>query len=622
MPYCDRRADSASPRGTATADGPRARCRSRAPRSGTAGRRQRRGDGRMRQQRASPVLLDEFYAEVAGRARDAGVQLPHKIRLQDAHPDGNGRRSRTLAEVYEDTDYEFRKRLGQFATPPAIAEFMVSYGLGRNVKSVLDPACGIGVFLDKLLEAGSKARLYGIDVDPMMINACYLDMQTRHGAPAARRLRLLNADYLAGSAGVPQADFLVCNPPYVNFHGFDRELTVRVGHETGARLSKLTNLYALFMLKAPGSVVEGGTMVFITPAEFFYTGYGRAVKSFMVENLTLDAFVTFDFARTVFDNALTTSTISIMTNKKPAAGHRTAFVTTKGSLEGVRRAIEGHPRKGVRVRLVRQDSMDPGSKWQNYLAGASPTGGPGCASLVPLSREADVKRGIASGSNDFFTLADFERAQWKIEDRFLAPVVSRAKQSEGYEITRGRMKQLAAAGHKVHLLYCTGPPSANLRRYIRDGERRGINKRYLCRHRTPWYSTETRRPAPILATVFSRDNMRFIHNKAKCLNLASYHGVYPHYGSSKMIKALLCYLNSVHCTAVQKTARREYGDGLHKFEPGDLLQLPVLPVSRLDAGTVSELALLFDRTCGGARGARERADRRVAEVIASLGPRG
>ena len=477
----------------------------------------------------------------------------------------------------------------------------------------------IGIFLDKLLEAGSAAALYGIDIDPMMVNACHLDVRTKHGASAARRLRLLNADYLAGGAGIPPVDFLVCNPPYVNFHGFDREAISRVGREAGARLSRLTNLYALFMLKAAGSVRRGGRMVFITPAEFFYTGYGRAVKSFMAENLTLEAFVTFDFARTVFDRALTTSTISVMINKKPPAGHRTMFVTTGGSLAGVRRAMEGRPQKGVRVRLVRQDGMDPGSKWQNYFAGTPPAGGRGRASLVPLSHEAGVKRGIATGSNDFFTLADSERAQWGIEGRFLAPVVSKARQAEGYEITRGHMRRLAAAGHKVHLLRCTSPPSANLRRYIADGERRGIDKRYLCMHRTPWYSTEARQPAPILATVFSRDNMRFVHNKAGCLNLAAYHGVYPRYSAAKMVKALLCYLNSGYCMSVQKAARREYGDGLHKFEPGDLLQLPVLPVSRLDAQVVSELALLFDGMCRGVGGARERADKRVAEAASKLG---
>ena len=573
----------------------------------------------MRRRQAPPIPLDEFYAEMAGRARDAGVRLPHRIR-QGAGAAGGAHRGRTLAELHENTDYDLRKRLGQFATPPDIAEFMVSYGLREDVKTVLDPACGVGIFLDKLLEAGSTAALYGIDVDPMMVNACHLDVRTRHGASAARRLRLINADYLAGDAGIPPADFLVCNPPYVNFHGFDREAISRVGREAGTRLSRLTNLYALFMLRAARSVREGGTMVFITPAEFFYTGYGRAVKSFMVENLTLDAFVTFDFARTVFGRALTTSTISVMANKRPPAGHRTMFVATGESLAGVRRAMGGRPQRGVRVRLVRQDGLDPESKWQNCFAGAPPAGGRGRAALVPLSHEAGVKRGIASGSNEFFTLSDSERAEWGIEDRFLVPVVSKARQSEGYEITRGHMRRLAAAGHKVHLLCCTGPPSASLRRYIRDGERRGIDKGYLCMHRTPWYSTEARRPAPILATVFSRDNMRFVHNRAGCLNLAAYHGVYPRYAGGKMVKALLCYLNSGYCMSVQKAARREYGNGLHKFEPGDLLQLPVLPVSRLDAGTVSELALLFDGMRRGVRGARERADKRVAEAASKTRP--
>ena len=571
------------------------------------------------QRQAPPVPLGAFCSEVARRARDAGERLPHRIRQLGAQPAGDACRGQTLAEMYEDVDQVYRRRLGQFATPPDIAEFMVSYGLRRDVKAVLDPACGTGVFMDKLLEAGSGATLYGIDVDPMMINACHLDVRARHGARAARRLRLLAADYLAGDAGIPAVDFLVCNPPYVNFHGFDRGLTSRVGRDAGVEPSRLTNLYALFMLRAARSVREGGTMVFITPAEFFYTGYGRAVKSFMVENLTLDALVKFDFARTVFGKALTTSAISVMTNKRPPAGHRTALVAVGGSLDGVREALEGNPRKGVRVRRMLQADMDPGSRWQNYFAGAPPSGRSGRASLVPLSHEADVKRGIASGANEFFTLTDAERRQWGIEDRFLVPVISKARQAAGYEITRKCMTDLGAAGQKVHLLYCTGPPSASLRRYIGDGERRGVDKRYLCMHRTPWYSTEARQPAPILATVFSRDNMRFVHNRAACLNLASHHGVYPRYGGVGRIKALLCYLNSSHCMSVQREVRREYGNGLHKFEPGDLKQLPVLPVSRLDAGTVSRLARLFDGMCRGDDGAQERADRGTAEVIAGLG---
>ena len=578
--------------------------------------------GRMAGQASS---RDAFYSEVGRRARAARVRLPHGMRAAASPPDDY--RGMSLAEIYEGTDYEYRRRMGQFATPPDIAEFMVSYGLGPGVRTVLDPACGIGVFLDKLVEAGSTAALYGMDVDPMMVNACHLDMRTRHGASAARRLRLLCADYLAGDAGVPKADFLVCNPPYVGFHGFDRGAIPRVGREAGVRLSMLTNLYALFMMRAVRSVRDGGTIVFITPAEFFYTGYGKAVKSFLASRLTMDSFVTFDFAKTVFGKALTTSTISVMINRPPPAAHRVRFVTTRGSLDGVRGAVRSDPRRGVAVRLVRQDAIDPNSKWQNYFAGAHRAGVGASAShashaspLVPLSREASVKRGIASGSNDFFTLSEAERLQWRIEGRFLVPVISKAKQVDGYEITPGRMRSLEREGQKVHLLYCTGPPSASLRRYIRDGERRGISERYLCRHRTPWFSMETRTAAPILATVFSRDNMRFIHNRAGCLNLASYHGVYPRYDDVLRIKALLCYFNSGHCTAIQGTVRREYGDGLHKFEPGDLLQLPVLPASRISAGDAARLAALFDGMCGGLRGARSRADAMLSRIIARLGP--
>ncbi len=555
---------------------------------------------------AGRVSVEGFRSEVGSRARLLGIRLP----VEQAAAPGGAFPDSDLTSLYEMTDPARRRRRGQFFTPPGVAEFMVRFGLAGGARTVLDPACGLGIFMKKSLSLGAD-RVTGIDSDPTMVNACHLDM-TAGGA--AGRFELRNEDYLSGYDDPEKVDFLVCNPPYLNFHRFDRGLIRRASEEAGVRFSALTNIYALFMVRAGRSVRAGGRIAFITPSEFLYTGYGKALKRFLLGNFTIDSFVTFDFGRPAFGaGVLTTATITLMVNRRPGKGHRVKFVRAADASALGRRAA---------ARGTRQGSMDPDAKWQRYFPGA---GIPELADgLVPLREEAGVKRGIATGSNEFFTVSERERAEWGIEDRFLAPVVSRASQARGYAVTRRDMAELGRAGQKVHLFCCAGSPSESAQKYIARGEGMGVHERYLCAHRAPWYSVEKREPAPILATAFSRDYMRFVHNRAKCLNLASYHGIYPKSPDPAAIKALLCYLNSDLSAAVQVYYRREYGNGLHKFEPGDLLDLPVLPVSRLGKGDVSDLASLFDGAAGGGapRSLGDEANAAVRRIAASLRPRG
>lgn len=525
-----------------------------------------------------------------------------------------------LADLHQQVDLKYRRNNGQFFTPPDVAEFMVRYGIEGGTKTMLDPACGLGIFIDKMLELHQKrCRIYGIDKDPSMVNACYLDIKTRYNTKSGR-VKLHHADYL-DSQDVEKVDFLVCNPPYINFHGFDRSSILKIREDFGVNFSMLTNLYALFMVKAKRSVKDGGRIAFITPSEFFYTGYGKILKKFLLENFTIDSFVTFDFDSTIFD-ALTTATVTLMVNKKPETNHRIKFIRTSRGLDGIMKMSHHGTKHGVYVNKVAQRSIDPNIKWQSYFTDSAI---PDLImdSFVPLSRLAGVKRGIATGSNDFFTLSDAEKTQWNIEERFLVPVVSKAVQILGYEVTKSDMDKLGKKGYKTHLLYCFETPSRNLSKYIRHGESEGVNDRYLCSHRSPWYSMERRRAAPILSTVFSRDNMRFILNKAGCLNLASYHGIYPHSDDVGVTEALLCYLNSDLCMSIQKQARREYGNGLHKFEPSDLLDLPAIPIDEIGRKDVLKMASLFRklaRTKSGTKNVKEKIDDTVREIALSLTP--
>jgi adenine-specific DNA-methyltransferase len=119
-------------------------------------------------------------------------------------------------------------------------------------------------------------------------------------------------------------------------------------------------------------------------------------------------------------------------------------------------------------------------------------------------------------------------------------------------------------------------------RYIRLGEERGIHKRYIPAHRKPWYSMEQREVAPIWGSVFGRGDLEFVFNAARVKSLTNFHCIYPYDASENNCRALTAVLNSSIVRARSKLHARGFGGGLAKFEPKDLLTIPVPDLRLVD----------------------------------------
>jgi hypothetical protein len=322
------------------------------------------------------------------------------------------------------------------------------------------------------------------------------------------------------------------------------------------------------------------------------------LKSFLLEHFTIDAFVITDFSKLAFPEALTTSVITLLRKGHPDKNHKVRFIQVSkwpnnGDLIDL---VKGNSDEldGCKLTVVEQADLNPAQKWQIYLGdnGLGET----LKKLVPLSKIAAVNRGIATGANSYFAVNVNDVDEWGLDFRYLKPVIGRASQAPFYDYTMADFVSSKVEGGKCFLLYCfERPPPASLTKYLAHGKELVIDKRYLPSHRSPWYSSERQEPAPILAMVFSRERMRFVYNEAKLLTLTAYHCIYPHSNDELTLKALLAYLNSGLCAKVQEFMRREYGGGLHKFEPRDLEELLVLDVTALPPDRRNELAGLFDK---------------------------
>ena len=127
--------------------------------------------------------------------------------------------------------------------------------------------------------------------------------------------------------------------------------------------------------------------------------------------------------------------------------------------------------------------------------------------------------------------------------------------------------------------------------YIQEGIKRGVNKGYICSHRQLWYFCEDRKPAPFVIPYMGRGDsskkmFRFILNKTKAITTNVYLLLYPkdNYSKSLTDTNLLIEvwktLNGVTCEQFTINGR-EYGGGLHKLEPKELLNIKVPALSSL-----------------------------------------
>lgn len=519
----------------------------------------------------------------------------------------------------------YRKNFGQFFTPPAVAKFMADWVLeNEGTDTILDPAVGTGIFPSKIIEhlkvkdKIGRPTFCGIDLDPLMLNAAEIKINIANSDKLD--IKLISGDFLKtsplnGVCGITKFDALICNPPYLKFHGFDREIISLFEKEHGLRLSKLTNIFTLFFIHAYYFLKDGGKMVFITPSEFLSTRYGEVLKKFFICNTKIEAFILFDVEEVIFNKGLTTACITLLRKERGKGDNKVKFVRVK---EGVNldRLLEclkqGKSSSGIKITEVCQKSLKPENKWMRYFENHDLKY---LEKLPRLKKIAKVDRGIATGHNQFFTLSRADVKKWEIEEKFLKPVISKATQCQSIEFNESDFERLKAKNEKMYLLYCFEIPTRNLQRYIEYGKSLGVDKRYLTLHRKPWYSMERKKSAPILATVFSRKKMRFIFNKVEALNLAAFHCIYPNFEDEKMIKALLAYFVSDISKELMTIERRVYGGGLYKFEPRDLENIPVIDVARLDLSTLARLANLFDNFVNAEKHNDERGEKKAKEEI-------
>jgi adenine-specific DNA-methyltransferase len=235
--------------------------------------------------------------------------------------------------------YETQKLLGQIYTPPFIVEKILDE-IGFNLpsiigKTILDPACGDGRFLEevanRIIEFSPIEQLeenllciHGWDIDEEAIELCKnnlnnlissLNIFVDWNIKICNSIKKLPKNDLFNFTEVEKFDFIVGNPPYIRIQHLDEDNRRFIQQNYRFCQSGSTDIYIAFYELCYHLLSDNGICGLITPNTFFYTETGKVLRDFLVRNKAIKQISNYADIQ-VFDNATTYSAVLIFDKKK------------------------------------------------------------------------------------------------------------------------------------------------------------------------------------------------------------------------------------------------------------------------------------------------------------------
>lgn len=482
----------------------------------------------------------------------------------------SGAPDRTLADLYAGLVASPRRRvLGTFFTPVLEATSLLDlWDASQSAPTnVVDVGAGVGVFTAAAARRWEQARVAAVDVNPVTLGLLGARMAQPDAVRVADRVDLILEDFTTWlprqRTQGPRRRLILGNPPYTRAQLIPTEMRSRLSAATADLCGSRASLSAYITALALQSLDADDGLCLLLPAQWLEADYAAKLRHQLMgtTNRRVDLrLVTSDW----FSDATVDAVILLVGVER---GDVEPFTVGEWGSQDVHL-------------IDREDSPDFG--WRHWFSGGSVRHAqPVHAGTRTLGEIAQVRRGTATGANDFFLLSDAMVADHALPDEVLVPVVRRLSDYPS-NITQTGFDRRELTDRVW--MFVAGTKQADdpaVAAYVAHGVVEGIDDRYLCRVRTgEWYDVRHDLFRPdVIVTAMTRGQIRVVQNH---LGAAITNNLYgwtwrPGAATIRQRRAIVEWLRGRDGQRAVLAAARTQGDGLYKIEPRALAGLHLPP---------------------------------------------
>lgn len=476
-----------------------------------------------------------------------------------------------LATMYERiVRSSHRRSLGTYFTPQTTVDWMLAEWSAKEgtPEAVVDVGAGVGVFTASAIREWPSSTVFAVDVNPVtlgLLGAVAMSME-----PPPHALRLVLQDYTAWRGWKQMAGSCVTigNPPYTRLQLLPKSARARLKDavpDCGARAGLSTWILA----SAFARLRETDGLLLLLPRNWMEADYGTNLRTRLwaashrrVELTCLDG--------ELFGDARVDAVALLVGAHRPSPQ---PFVLRDGAASSGYASTDrsGPPPSFVAHRGF--TARAPGSRQTRE-------------NTRPLSSFGTVRRGVATGANEYFALSDETIRRWSLPPTSSHPLVRRLRDFPRDTIPEA---DLAALGeHAARWLFLVSETQAArvgaIAAYVRHGEGAGIHDRHLCRQRHPWYDLHCDTTIPdVIVGAMSSSRFRFVENVGRAAITNNLFGfTWAESTSADERVAVLTWLRSGAGQEAVRAACRVQAGGLRKLEPRALggVRIPLGSVRR------------------------------------------
>lgn len=473
-----------------------------------------------------------------------------------------------------------KKLRGSYYTPDWLADFVARWVNRDDVKTILEPSCGDGVFFDAIVKvAPSTEKIFtGFDIDPAAIETCY-SKQEQWG----RKVSLTNGDFLKWAISNIQSepaeefDAVVGNPPFVRYQYLEKdqqENAQTIFNLLEMNFTKHTNLWIPFVIASIKFLRPGGFIGMVIPSEVLHVLYAQGLREYLLT--ACNKVLLIDPEDLWFEDTLQGAML-LMAQKKKNANEKTgvAIVRTKG-----REFANEDP-----MHIFTSAEYTPENvllkKWTYALLSKEELDAYArvCSSSVisPFSALADVDVGIVTGANKYFLVNDEIVDKYGLSAR-AHPMFGRSEHCPGIIYDDKQHQKNKTRKYPTNFLYFNGEnDDVDYAEYLAIGTSQNIPSRYKCRIRKPWYKVSSVFSTSVSMLKRSNGMPRLILNRLNAYTTDTAYRITPKDGIDASV-LVSSFLNSVTALSAELEGRY-YGGGVLELVPSEIERLAVPYIS-------------------------------------------